>query len=147
MALYTFIYTENESCAGPAEKIAMEISDDDYCLDCSELLALMIRFILASGYQPGSIARSCARMAKELEDWDGKTRKASEAEAKERRIQFSEVCSQCGTGMTENIALCDSCIAHNLEEAQLRWSGIHPDNMPGQPRPQEGEEASDETRE
>jgi len=81
VAKYTFIYTETESCAGPAEKIAMEISDESYCLDCSELLAIMIRFILASGYQPGSIARSCARMARELEDWDGKARKAEAKEA------------------------------------------------------------------
>lgn len=74
MALYTFIYTEEASAAGPAEKVAMEISDDDHDMTCDELMAILVRFILASGYQPGSIARSCERLARELASWDGKAK-------------------------------------------------------------------------
>lgn len=70
MVIYKFTYYASKSECCPEEKIMMQVDDSSCDLTSDELLAILVRFVLASGYQPGSIARSCARLARELECWD-----------------------------------------------------------------------------
>jgi hypothetical protein len=75
VVIYKFTYYASKSECCPEEKIMMQVDDSSSDLTSDELMDILVRFVLAAGYQPRSIARSCARMARELEDWDGKARK------------------------------------------------------------------------
>jgi hypothetical protein len=69
MSRFIFTHTHEAASDMPAEKFVMEIDDEDCPALSDDLLSFFIRFLLACDYQPGSLARSCARMAEVIEHW------------------------------------------------------------------------------